>query len=120
MRSMAPVKPWPTTNVTLLGDAIHNMTPMAGIGANTALRDASLLCSTLTAVARGSSPLLPSLRKYEAEMLGYGFAAVRLSLRNARQATSGNRLARSAFRTVLRTANAVGPMKRRIARGMSD
>jgi 2-polyprenyl-6-methoxyphenol hydroxylase-like FAD-dependent oxidoreductase len=32
-RSMAKVAPWPATNVTLIGDAIHNMTPMAGIGA---------------------------------------------------------------------------------------
>ena len=118
IRSMAPVGPWPTTSVTLLGDAIHNMTPMAGIGANTALRDASLLCRKLTAADRGQAPLLSAIHEYEAEMLGYGFAAVKLSLRNARQATSGGRAARGAVRTALRVANAIPPVKRQMARSM--
>jgi hypothetical protein len=29
------VPQWPTTNVTLIGDAIHTMTPGRGVGANT-------------------------------------------------------------------------------------
>ena len=49
IRSAEPVTAWPTGPVTLLGDAIHNMTPMAGIGANTALRDADLLRRNLIA-----------------------------------------------------------------------
>src|SRR5262249_26261021 len=44
LSSAEPVGPWPTTNVTLLGDAIHTMTPLQGLGGNTALRDAALLC----------------------------------------------------------------------------
>jgi hypothetical protein len=51
------------------------MTPMAGIGANTALPDAD----------------------------------------NARQAASPNRLARGAFRTVLRTVDAVALLRRKMA-----
>ncbi len=46
-----PVKPWQTTNVTLLGDAIHTMPPSRVEGANTALRDAELLHHTLAEVA---------------------------------------------------------------------
>jgi salicylate hydroxylase len=120
IRSMAPIQPWPTTTVTLLGDAIHNMTPMAGIGANTALRDASLLCRKLTAADRGEAPLLAAIHEYEASMRDYAFRAVRLSLRNARQATAGSPLSRSAFRTALRIVNAVPPLKRRMARGFAN
>jgi 2-polyprenyl-6-methoxyphenol hydroxylase-like FAD-dependent oxidoreductase len=97
--------------VTLLGDAIHNMTPMAGIGANTALRDADLLRRQLIAVASGERDLIPALHEYEEQMLDYGFAAVKRSLNNARQAGSANRLARGAIRTVLRIVSAVPPLR---------
>jgi 2-polyprenyl-6-methoxyphenol hydroxylase-like FAD-dependent oxidoreductase len=110
IRSATPVEPWPTGPVTLLGDAIHNMTPMAGIGANTALRDADLLSSRL---AEGGA-LLPAVHGYERQMLDYGFAAVKQSLRNARQAGSANPVARTAFRGVLRLAEAVPAIKRRM------
>ncbi|HLL64217.1 MAG TPA: NAD(P)/FAD-dependent oxidoreductase [Micromonosporaceae bacterium] len=115
VRSAAPVTAWETGRVTLLGDAIHNMTPMAGIGANTALRDAALLCGKLTEVQSGTTAMLPALHDYERQMLRYGFAAVRQSLRNARQAGSSNRLGRTAFRAALRTIDAVAPLRRRMA-----
>ncbi|GAB3807069.1 FAD-dependent oxidoreductase [Micromonospora zhanjiangensis] len=114
IRSASPVDPWPTGPVTLLGDAIHNMTPMAGIGANTALRDADLLRRQLIAVRDGGRALAPAVAEYERQMLDYGFAAVRLSLRNARQAGSANPVARAAFRGLLRTAGAVPALKRRM------
>ncbi len=114
VRSATPVDPWPTGRVSLLGDAIHNMTPMAGIGANTALRDADLLRRQLIDVASGKRDLVPALHEYEERMLDYGFAAVRRSLNNARQAGSANRLARGAFRTALRTIAAVPPVRRRM------
>ncbi|MEJ3745318.1 NAD(P)/FAD-dependent oxidoreductase [Actinomycetes bacterium KLBMP 9797] len=110
IRSATPVEPWPTGPVTLLGDAIHNMTPMAGIGANTALRDASLLCRQLIAVRDGRAGLVPAVREYERQMIDYGFAAVKQSLRNAKQAA--NPRGRRVFRTVLRTAAAVPSLKR--------
>lgn len=115
IRSASPVGAWETGPVTLLGDAIHNMTPMAGVGANTALRDAELLCRKLTDVEAGRLALFPALHDYEHQMLDYGFAAVKRSLRNARQAASTNRLARSAFRAVLRTVDAIPPVRRRVA-----
>ena len=85
---------------------------MAGIGANTALRDAELLRRRLIAVAAGERDLLAALHEYEDQMRKYGFAAVRQSLHNARQAGSANRLARGAFRTVLRVVSAVPPLRR--------
>ncbi len=112
MRSAALIKPWETGPVTLMGDAIHSMTPMAGIGANTALRDADLLRRKLVEAL----PVREAVRAYEREMFGYAFAAVRRSWRNARQAGSGNRLGRAAFRGVLRLTGAVPPLKRRMAR----
>ncbi|AGZ42809.1 FAD-dependent oxidoreductase [Actinoplanes friuliensis] len=114
VRSASPVDPWPTRRVTLLGDAIHNMTPMAGVGANTALRDADLLRRKLI----GEQPLLDAVAEYEREMLGYGFAAVRLSLRNARSVATSTRLSRAGFRGVLRLTNAVPPLRLRMARGL--
>ena len=74
------------------------MTPMAGIGANTALRDADLLRRKLI----GATDVIAAIGEYETEMLGYGFAAVRRSLRNAKQAGSANRPARHGFRGFLR------------------
>ncbi|MFI6077454.1 FAD-dependent oxidoreductase [Actinoplanes sp. NPDC051343] len=115
VRSATPVGPWEPGPVTLLGDAIHNMTPMAGIGANTALRDADLLRRTLTA-----GDLRTAVHTYEEQMRGYGFAAVAKSLRNARMGASANRPARLALRTTLRTVSAVPPMKRRFAAGLGN
>jgi 2-polyprenyl-6-methoxyphenol hydroxylase-like FAD-dependent oxidoreductase len=120
IRSAAPVEPWPTGPVTLLGDAIHNMTPMAGIGANTALRDADLLAAQLVAVRDGRLDLTPAVHEYERQMLDYGFAAVRESLRNAEQAASANRFGRAMFRAVLRVANAVPPLKRKMFTGLGE
>ncbi|MEV6491749.1 FAD-dependent monooxygenase, partial [Actinoplanes sp. NPDC051633] len=114
VKSAIPVDPWPTGRVTLLGDAIHNMTPMAGIGANTALRDADLLRRRLAA---GGS-LVETVAEYEREMLDYGFAAVRRSLRNAKRAGSATRAGRLGFRTMLRVTAATPPLRRAMARGM--
>jgi 2-polyprenyl-6-methoxyphenol hydroxylase-like FAD-dependent oxidoreductase len=75
IRSALPVDPWPTTTTTLLGDAIHTMSPGRGDGANTALRDAHLLRDTLVAVRHGAA-LLDAVARYESEMLRYGFDAV--------------------------------------------
>lgn len=106
VRSAQPVRPWRSGPVTLLGDAIHNMTPMAGIGANTALRDADLLGRRLIEVRDGRD-LVGAVHDYEREMLDYGFAAVRASLRNARMAASDSRLLRAGMRGGLRLAGAL-------------
>ncbi|MFI9525933.1 FAD-dependent oxidoreductase [Micromonospora rosaria] len=82
-----PVPPWKSSTVTLLGDAIHSMTPGRGVGANTALRDAALLCRQLVRAAAGEKTLLQAVADYEAAMLPYGFARVADSL--SRNGTNG-------------------------------
>ncbi|TDC79665.1 FAD-dependent monooxygenase [Micromonospora sp. KC606] len=83
-----PIPAWKSSTVTLLGDAIHTMTPGRGVGANTALRDAALLCRHLRQAAAGDKTLLQAVADYEAEMVPYGFARVADSLR--RSGTSGD------------------------------
>jgi len=101
VKTAVPVPAWETRNVTLLGDALHNMTPFRGMGANTALRDAAALRRVLVSVVRGESPLLESLAAYEREMIEYGFRAVRSSLANMRLVHSegiGRELSKLGFR----------------------
>ena len=47
----------PSANITLLGDAIHSMTPTLGRGANVAMRDGVHLAGGLVEVAEGRVPL---------------------------------------------------------------
>ncbi|AJZ87715.1 hypothetical protein BBAD15_g3519 [Beauveria bassiana D1-5] len=61
---------WQPGNVTLLGDAVHAMSPAGGIGANTALRDAADLATAL----HGKG--LSGIADYERLMLARGNAAV--------------------------------------------
>ncbi len=79
LRSSVPTSPWAPTNVTVIGDAIHAMSPALGIGANTALRDAQVLGAELVAAAMGGKPLLTAIGDYEHTMRGYAFDAVRAS-----------------------------------------
>lgn len=79
MNSSIPFDLKPHHNVTLLGDAIHNMTPSLGRGANVALKDAVLLGKELIEVALGKKVLVNSLADYEKEMTEYGFNVVRHS-----------------------------------------
>ena len=53
IRTSVPVAPWRTGRVTLLGDAIHSMTPYRGVGANVAIKDAVQLKRALTAAHCG-------------------------------------------------------------------
>jgi 2-polyprenyl-6-methoxyphenol hydroxylase-like FAD-dependent oxidoreductase len=114
VRTSVPIKQWETTTITLLGDAIHSMTPFRGIGANTALRDAQLLATNLIAAARGHHEPLSAIHDYETQMIDYGFTAVRTSLRSAQQTISNNRLSRSMFKAALRAFAAVPPLKRKV------
>ncbi len=116
IRSSVPVEPWKTTNVTLLGDAIHSMPPTGGVGGNMALRDANLLGRKLAAVHRGESSLLKAIHEYEEEMVDYGFAAVRSSVEATRQGISSNPASLAAFKVFLRICQAAYPLKRLVFR----
>ena len=62
--------------VTVIGDAVHSMTPAGGIGANTAVRDSALL-GRLLAEADGYKEGITA--EYEKEMRVYGSEAVKRS-----------------------------------------
>lgn len=110
----AAVRPpdWPPSRITLLGDAIHSMPPAGGNGANTALRDAHLLSLQLISAARSGLPLLRAIAGYEAEMRGYGFAAVRSALKNLQQGLASNPWTVAGMRNWFRLCSAVPPVKR--------
>ena len=118
-----PLEPWQTTNVTLLGDAIHTMTPGRGVGANTALRDALLLCKKLIDVRDGRAELLTAVNEYEAKMIDYGFEAViksraQMSASDPIHKPLVGRAVLAGFRTAMRTVNHVPPLKRRMRDSM--
>jgi 2-polyprenyl-6-methoxyphenol hydroxylase-like FAD-dependent oxidoreductase len=113
IRTSEPVEAWTTTHVTLLGDAIHSMTPYRGIGANIALQDAALLATKLVEVDRGKKPVLDAIAEYEAAMRQYGYAAVASSLRAMENATGEKGPAFGLTKTALRVMNAVPALRRR-------
>jgi 2-polyprenyl-6-methoxyphenol hydroxylase-like FAD-dependent oxidoreductase len=120
IRTSVPVEPWPSGRITLIGDAIHSMTPYRGIGGNVALRDASLLGRNLAAAHRGEMLLLRAIHEYESAMLDYGFRAVRRSLRAAEQTHAAGALAFSLGNLFFRIVNAMPPLKVRMMRGDAD
>jgi 2-polyprenyl-6-methoxyphenol hydroxylase-like FAD-dependent oxidoreductase len=65
---------WKPARVTLLGDAVHNMPPTGGAGANTALRDAEVLAAAL------KNSGFDGVGQYENQMRGYAAEAVTRSL----------------------------------------
>jgi 2-polyprenyl-6-methoxyphenol hydroxylase-like FAD-dependent oxidoreductase len=111
IKTSVPIQPWATRRVTLLGDALHNMTPFRGIGANTALRDAAALRRALVGVARGRADLIQALAAYERGMIGYGFAAVQTSLKNMDRFHAKGVLARGAVKCLFRAIDHLPPLK---------
>jgi 2-polyprenyl-6-methoxyphenol hydroxylase-like FAD-dependent oxidoreductase len=115
IRTSQPVAPWTPSNVTLLGDAIHNMTPYRGIGANVALRDAALLCAKLSVAAPSGVRVAEGIGEYEAEMRRYGFEAVAASRKSLEQAVAPKKLGFRLAMSAMRAAYAVPAFRRRIA-----
>ncbi|RAS64702.1 2-polyprenyl-6-methoxyphenol hydroxylase-like FAD-dependent oxidoreductase [Lentzea atacamensis] len=125
IRTSEKLPPWQASNVTMIGDSVHLMTPGRGIGANTALRDAELLCRKLVEAHHGKD-LVEAVSEYEREMVEYGFEAVLASReqmdgRGAIHKPVIGRVVLACFRTFLRVTNALPPLKRRMmARDMAD
>lgn len=112
-RSSLPVKAWESGNVTLLGDAVHSMTPAGGVGANTALQDAALLRQALTDVRDGRRELAAAINAYESKMLDYGFANVKKSLTRTKQAVE-NRVSRVFTRGFLTVCGWIPALRRAV------
>jgi 2-polyprenyl-6-methoxyphenol hydroxylase-like FAD-dependent oxidoreductase len=125
VRTTTPMRPWPSTNVTLIGDAIHTMTPGLGVGANTALRDAQVLVEQLVAAARGDLSVTEAVAAYESAMHGYAWDLVARS-RTQFGATLPldtpvlGRALLATLRTGLRVANHLPAAKRRWQQRMAD
>jgi hypothetical protein len=123
IRTSVPIAAWPSSNVTLIGDAIHTMTPGRGVGANTALRDAALLCQNLIAVNAGRLTLIDAVADYESRMRAYAYPAVRKS--REQMDSDGiihkplvGRLALAGMRAGMRIVNHLPPLKQRMAEGL--
>lgn len=69
----APVSSWEPSRVTLIGDAIHAMSPVLAMGANTAIRDASELTRALTDAVATDMPLVEAISGYQVRMADYAF-----------------------------------------------
>jgi 2-polyprenyl-6-methoxyphenol hydroxylase-like FAD-dependent oxidoreductase len=66
--------------VTLIGDAVHAMTPAGGVGANSALKDAAILGRLFGAASGWKEGLTAD---YEREMRPYASANVKMSFERA-------------------------------------
>ena len=85
VRSSERIPAWIPSRVTLLGDAIHAMSPARGSGANTAMLDAANLCAAIT----GGGDIVAAIGAYEERMRAYGFAAVEASRHAETQTARG-------------------------------
>jgi 2-polyprenyl-6-methoxyphenol hydroxylase-like FAD-dependent oxidoreductase len=112
-RATGPVRPWTAGPVTVLGDAIHLMPPVGGLGGNTALRDAHLLTRQLSAVQRGAQEPAAAIAIYEADMREYGAAAIRQALADCEQGLAGGVAAKLGARSWFRLCAAIPALRRR-------
>jgi 2-polyprenyl-6-methoxyphenol hydroxylase-like FAD-dependent oxidoreductase len=101
---------WSTSRVILIGDAIHSMPPLAGAGANTAIRDASALADQLQSGIAKGQPLLESVATFERAMFKYGFAAVDRSNSNLLRISKGSRFAKRLQIGAMRLVGSLAPI----------
>jgi 2-polyprenyl-6-methoxyphenol hydroxylase-like FAD-dependent oxidoreductase len=78
-KRLDPTPAWPSSNVTMTGDAIHAMLPTFGMGGNTSLRDAAILSEQLAAADRGELELPAAIGAYEEAMRQYVYPIMEMS-----------------------------------------
>ncbi|MBP0580697.1 FAD-dependent monooxygenase [Labrys sp. LIt4] len=83
IRSADALPAWTPSRVTMLGDAIHAMSPAGGVGANTALDDAAHLATWLSMSAIGKSTLATAIAAYEDDLRRRANRAIAASLQGA-------------------------------------
>lgn len=83
VRSGRPDALWPFGAITLLGDAIHAMSPAGGLGANTALEDARMLAQILAEAGKETKTTCTALLDYETDMRERAACAIASSQRGA-------------------------------------
>ncbi|KAK2595209.1 hypothetical protein QQS21_007062 [Conoideocrella luteorostrata] len=121
IRTTERLEPWKSTNVTLIGDSIHTMTPGLGVGANTALLDAKILAKNLVLVAQGHGDIECAVADYEKQMHSYAWERVEKSLERFNKDDAiykpGIRgsLALMMMRGGMRVIDAIPPLKRKMA-----
>jgi 2-polyprenyl-6-methoxyphenol hydroxylase-like FAD-dependent oxidoreductase len=121
IRTSVPLEPWPSTRVTLLGDAVHTMTPGRGVGANTALEDAALLCKRLVEVHAGKRELIEAIHSYEGDMLEYSKHVVlesrkQMDARGVIHKPVIGRIVLAMARSTMRVVNHLPLLKRKMQR----
>ncbi|WP_327145998.1 FAD-dependent oxidoreductase [Nocardia sp. NBC_01327] len=79
------VRQWDCHGVTLVGDAVHAMSPVLAMGANTALRDAGELTLAISAALESGTSPHDAVRRYETGMLEYSSALVAASRRTGQE-----------------------------------
>jgi salicylate hydroxylase len=78
-KRLDPTPAWESSNVTVIGDAIHAMLPTFGMGGNTSLRDAALLTAGLARAAAGEATVVDAVADYEAAMREYVYPIMEMS-----------------------------------------
>jgi 2-polyprenyl-6-methoxyphenol hydroxylase-like FAD-dependent oxidoreductase len=78
-KRLDPTPAWESSNVTVIGDAIHAMLPTFGMGGNTSLRDAALLSAGLQRAAAGELSVSDAVAGYEAAMREYVYPIMEMS-----------------------------------------
>lgn len=90
VRQSPPPQAWPPSRVTVLGDAVHTMSPASGLGCNTAFLDAASLAAQLATAAGGAVTPDQAVATYEREMRERAVAALQASERGGAQLYGGD------------------------------